>query len=99
MATLKFDYEKFDRKVNFALWQVKMRVVLTRDGVQTALLGKANKPSSIKDDEFDDMDEKALSTIHLSLLNEVLREVISEKTSKGLWEKLEALYMIKTIEN
>jgi hypothetical protein len=76
-----------------------MRAVLTRDGMQKALLGKANKLPSIKDDEFDYMDDKALSAIHLCLSNEVLRDVISKKILKGLWEKLEALYMTKTIEN
>jgi hypothetical protein len=93
MHTLKLDYEKFDCKINFTLWQVKMRVVLTRDGC------KVNKPPSIKDDEFDHMDEKPNSAIHLSHLNEVLHEVISEKTSNDLWIKLEALYMTKTVEN
>ena len=45
------------------------------------------------------MDAKALSAIQLCLSNEVLREVVKDTTSKGIWEKLESLYMVKTVTN
>ena len=37
MSTTKFDVEKFDRKINFSLWQVRMRAVLVQNGVHQAL--------------------------------------------------------------
>ncbi|KAL5768311.1 hypothetical protein ACOSQ2_015094 [Xanthoceras sorbifolium] len=97
MSTAKFEVVKFDRKINFTLWQVRMRAVLVQSGVQKAL--KGDKPADMKDADWEDIDEKARSAIQLSLSDEVLREVISEKTTKALWEKLESLYLKKTLTN
>ena len=97
MSTAKFEVVKFDRKINFTLWQVRMRTVLVQIGVQKAL--KCVKPADMKDADWEDIDEKARSAIQLSLSDEVLREVISEKTTKALWEKLESLYLKKTLTN
>ena len=88
MSTTKFDVEKFDRKINFSLWQVRMRAILVQNGVQKAL---GVRPDGMKDTMWEEMDEKARSTIQLSLTNEVFWEVISEKTTKSLWENLESL--------
>ena len=49
--------------------------------------------------KWEEMDAKALSAIQLCLSNEVLREVVKETTSKGIWEKLESLYMAKSMTN
>ncbi|KAL5795047.1 hypothetical protein ACOSP7_003641 [Xanthoceras sorbifolium] len=97
MSTVKFEVVKFDRKINFTLWQVRMRAVLVQSGVQKAL--KGIKPADMKDVDWEDIDEKARSAIQLFLSDEVLREVISEKTTKALWEKLESLYLKKTLTN
>ncbi|KAL5765298.1 hypothetical protein ACOSQ2_017892 [Xanthoceras sorbifolium] len=97
MSTAKFEVVKFDRKINFTLWQVRMRAVLVQSGVQKAL--KGDKPADMKDADWEDIDEKARSAIQLSLSDEVLREVISKKTTKALWEKLESLYLKKTLTN
>ncbi|KAL5790410.1 hypothetical protein ACOSQ2_005298 [Xanthoceras sorbifolium] len=97
MSTAKFEVVKFDRKINFTLWQVQMRAVLIQSGVQKALKGV--KPADMKDADLEDIDEKARSAIQLSLSDEVLHEVISEKTTKALWEKLESLYLKKTLTN
>jgi gag-polypeptide of LTR copia-type len=45
------------------------------------------------------MDNKAFFTIQLCLSNSTLREVLSEKTAKGLWEKLENIFMKKSLAN
>ena len=45
------------------------------------------------------MDAKALSAIQLYLSNEFLREVVKELTSKRIWEKLESLYIAKSVTN
>nr|GEX11968.1 copia LTR rider [Tanacetum cinerariifolium] len=44
-------------------------------------------------------DEKAHSTILLSLSDEVLYEVAGEETATGVWKKLEKLYMTKSLTN
>ena len=95
----KYEIEKFNRKINFGLWQVKMRAILVGKQCVKALLGKSKKPDSLTEEQFDDMDEKALSLIQLSLSDEVLREVLKEDSAAGIWLRLEQLYMTKSISN
>ena len=95
----KYEIEKFNRKINFGLWQVKMRAILVGKQCVKALLGKSKKLESMTEERFDEMDEKALSLIQLSLSDEVLREVLKEETAAGIWLKLESLYMTKSISN
>ena len=99
MTITKFDIEKFDRSVNFGLWKVKMRAMLIQNGCEKALLGKSKKPVSMTDEQFDEIDLKAMSAIQLCLSNEVLREVMEETTAAGVWLKLESLYMTKNVTN
>ena len=99
MATMKLDIEKFDRSVNFGLWQVKMKAILIQNGVHKALDGEEKKPEGTSEAKWEEMDAKALSAIQLCLSNEVLREVVKGETSKDIWEKLKSLYMEKSVIN
>ncbi|MCI18063.1 transducin/WD40 repeat-like superfamily protein [Trifolium medium] len=83
----KFDIEKYDVKISFSIWRVQMRAVLTHNGLKKALDGKAKKPISMTEEQWDELDEKALSSIQLCLSKEVLREVVNETTAAGLWLK------------
>lgn len=49
------------------------------------------------DIEFSQQDEKAHSTILLSLADEVIYEVSDEETAASLWLKLESLCMTKSL--
>jgi len=51
------------------------------------------------DDQWDELDEKALSSIQLSFSKEILREVVNETAAAGLWLKLETLSMTKNLAN
>jgi len=95
----KFDIEKFDGKISFAIWRVQMLAVLTQNGLKKVLAGKMTKPTAMTEEQWDEMNEKALSAIQLCLSREVLREVINEKTATGIWSKLESLYMTKSLAN
>ena len=86
MSLIKLDIEKFDRSVNFGLWQVKMKAILIQNGVHKALEGEDKKLIGVSEAKWEEMDAKALSAIQLCLLNEVLREVVKETTFKGIWE-------------
>ncbi|KAL5858125.1 hypothetical protein ACOSQ3_005583 [Xanthoceras sorbifolium] len=97
MTTTKFDIEKFDRNMSFTMWQVKMRAILIHNGLLQALLGKDKLPSTMDEAKKQEMDDKALASIQLCLSNEVLREVMQEKTAKDLWDKLESLYVTKNL--
>ena len=49
-----------------------MKALLTHQRLQKALLGKEKMPASMSVDEKQELDEKALAAIQLSLSNEVL---------------------------
>ncbi|KAL3524832.1 hypothetical protein ACH5RR_013204 [Cinchona calisaya] len=62
-------------------------------------MGKENKSEKLSDEKFANLDKKAKSGIVLNLSDEVLREVASESTAKGMWDKLKDLYMKKIMVN
>jgi transposase InsO family protein len=98
MAT-KFDIEKFDGRNDFNLWRVRMKALLVQQGLSKALKGKEALSESLKEEEKEEIMEKAHSAIQLCLSNEVLREVVEEDTASKLWLKLESLYMTKSLTN
>ncbi|KAM3338113.1 putative protein isoform X1 [Capsicum galapagoense] len=99
MTITKIYVEKFDRSANFGMWQLKIEVILIHDGSDMALQGKEKISEKMTDEEFDSLDKKARSSIILNLSDDVLREVASETTAKGMREKLKSLYMKRTVEN
>jgi hypothetical protein len=88
---------KFSGKSKFEIWKLKMRDLLVQQGLQKALVGKSKKPTAMTEWEWEHLDVKALSTIHLCLADEVLFNIIGEDTTSGLWRKLESLYMTKSL--
>ncbi|KAL4591499.1 hypothetical protein LXL04_004467 [Taraxacum kok-saghyz] len=104
---MRFDVEKYDRRINFGLWQVQVKDVLIQSGLHKALKGKpapvSSKESSAAgkddDEEWNDLDLRAASAIRLSLAKNVLANVHGISTTKELWEKLEQLYQGKGISN
>ena len=59
----QFEIEKFNGKNNFEIWKVKMHDLLVQQGVVKALMGKSKQPYNITDDEWNEMDERAVSAI------------------------------------
>ena len=99
MSSTKFEIEKFNGKNNFELWKLKMRELLVQQGLQRAFDEKRKNPLTITDDEWEDLDAKALSTIRLCLANDVLFNIIGETSAASLWNRLENLYMTKSVTN
>eukprot|EP00253_Pinus_taeda_P030085 PITA_30085 len=60
----RFEIEKFNGKNNFEIWKVKMHDLLVQQGVAKALLGKNKRPASMTEDEWDEMDARALNSSH-----------------------------------
>src|SRR5688572_7070674 len=58
-----------------------------------------SKKSKMNDEEWKELDMKAVSQIRLCLAKNVLANVIGLSTTKELWEKLEELYQTKSISN
>ncbi|GKE26973.1 retrovirus-related pol polyprotein from transposon TNT 1-94, partial [Tanacetum coccineum] len=96
-STPSVSIEKFNGKSNFSLWRIKVRALLKQQGIWAPLAGP--KLADMTDAKYNSQDEKAHSTILLSLSDEVLYEVADEKTAAGVWKKLEKLYMTKSLTN
>ncbi|KAG8498737.1 hypothetical protein CXB51_005106 [Gossypium anomalum] len=97
MASLKYEIPLLDRNTRFALWQIKMQAVLAQMDLEDALLGIDKMPSTLTDKEKKRKDRKTLSQLHLHLSNEILQDVIKEKTATALWKRLEQICMSKTL--
>jgi hypothetical protein len=65
------------------------------DQSRDALEGFEKKDVNTWTDEEKHKDRKALSHIHLHLSNNILQEVLAEKTATVLWLKLESICMSK----
>lgn len=76
-----------------------MRALLVQKGLFTALDGEDKMHASLKAEEKTAIIEKAHIVIILSLGDKVLIEVAKETTAKSSWDKLESLYMVKTLAN
>ncbi|KAG8473168.1 hypothetical protein CXB51_035114 [Gossypium anomalum] len=97
MASLKYEISLLDHNTRFALWQIKMQAVLAQMDLEDALLGIDKMPSTLTDEEKKRKDRKALTQLHLYLSNEILQEVMKEKTAAVLWNRLEQICMSKTL--
>ncbi|KAG8474474.1 hypothetical protein CXB51_031434 [Gossypium anomalum] len=97
MASLKYEIPLLDRNTRFALWQIKMQAVLAQMDLEDALLGIDKMPSTLTDEEKKRKDRKALTQLHLHFSNEILQDVMKEKTAAALWKRLEQICMSKTL--
>ena len=99
VQSLKFQVDKFNGKNNFELWKLKMWDLLVQQGLQKALAGKTKKPTSMPEEDWEDLDARALSTICLCLEYEVLFNIVGVETTTCLWNKLESLSMTNSLTN
>ena len=104
----RFEAEKFTGKNDFALWRMKMRAMLIQQGLSDALSTGGGKSDEKEEKEAADEKEvakkaeviaKAHSAVVLCLGDKVLREVAKETTAAGILEKLEGLYLTKSLAN
>ena len=72
MASLKYEIPLLDHNTRFALWQIKMQVVLAQMDLEDALLGIDKMPSTLIDEEKKRKDQKVLTQLHLHLSNKML---------------------------
>ena len=97
MATMKYEIPLLDCSTRFSLWQVKMLDVVAQMDLDDALLRIDRMSSLLTKQEKECKDRKALSQIHLHLSNQILQDVLKEKTVDALWLKLEELCMTKSL--
>ncbi|GKB55330.1 hypothetical protein Tco_0906083 [Tanacetum coccineum] len=96
MTGIKYDIEKFDGKINFGLWQVRMKALLEQQGLAIAL---KELPAATIVAYNNIIQRKAYNALILCLGDWVLREITKETTIADIWKKLETLYMTKSLAN
>ena len=67
MSATKYDIEKFNGKNDFGLWKMKMEAILIQQGNEKALLLDKDLPESVTENEMQEFQRKAYSSIILSL--------------------------------
>jgi hypothetical protein len=87
----KFRVEKFNGQ-NYMLWKMHMEDYLYQKDLFLPLGGITKKLTTMKDEEWEDLDRKALGTIQLSLGTSVAFNISKEKTTKELMDTLAKLY-------
>jgi hypothetical protein len=95
LSSVKYDLPLLDWDTRFSFWQVMKRAVLSETNLDDALDGFGKKDAKTWTDEEKRKDHKALSHLHLHLSNNILQEVLVEKTATTLWLKLESICMSK----
>ena len=90
--------EKFTGK-NYSLWKVQMRSLLVKQDLVLTIEGKAKKPSTMSNEDWQKIDEKAMASIFLSLAKNVLFNVSNEKSTKEVWDKLQNMYQTASAAN
>jgi len=58
-----------------------MQDLLVQQGLHKALMGKTKRPVIMIDDDREDLDSRALNTIHLCQADEVIFNIIGEETT------------------
>lgn len=83
METTVTDMEKLSG-LNFALWKSQMEDTLILKDQYFPIEGTTKKPSSMTNEECNNQDRKAISTICQYLAKNVYFNVSGEKTAEGL---------------
>ncbi|KAK2988324.1 hypothetical protein RJ640_000311 [Escallonia rubra] len=60
-TTMQYACEQFDGKMNFGIWQSTVKDILVQQGLLKPLLG--NKPESMDQDDWEELQVKTVSTI------------------------------------
>lgn len=98
MSSSKFEVKKFNSENDFILWRIKMKALMVDQCTSASLDLKAQ--TEIEDKKLlAEIMSKAYSVLIISLGDEVLREVSEEASALAIWEKLESIYMNKSLAN
>ena len=93
----KIEIEKFNGHI-FKLWKLKMEDLLV-DKDHWIAVESSTKQTTMSDEDWKKLDQKAKSTIWLCISDSVLLNLFWEATTKTLWDKLGNLYQSKSLVN
>ena len=75
MTGAKYEIEKFSGNNSFTLWKRQMKDLLIQQKVHNALFSKSKMLETMKEVEWEKMEETVSSAIPLNLSNEVLNNI------------------------
>ncbi|PON95322.1 hypothetical protein TorRG33x02_088440, partial [Trema orientale] len=99
MGSLKFELSPFDGSGDFSSWRKKMKALLVQHKLHKALEDPTTLPTTMTDVQRLELQENAYSIIILYLADNVLRQIDGEDTAFKAWNKLEQLYLTKSLTN
>lgn len=99
MSSMKYEIEIFTRVNDFGLWHLKMQYLLVHQGLLEASKGSQKMDVALTEKEKTTIIKKSHISIILNLGDKVLRQVLKEKKTIGVWRKLEGFYMTKSLVN
>ncbi|MCO5570053.1 hypothetical protein L7F22_023767 [Adiantum nelumboides] len=88
--------KKFD-DTNFAIWKQRMHDVLINKGMIAPL--RERKVDAYIDDQWEDLNERAMATIRLYLGESIYFTIMDKTTAKELWDALCAAWDGKSASN
>ncbi|KAE8673710.1 hypothetical protein F3Y22_tig00111774pilonHSYRG00047 [Hibiscus syriacus] len=95
MSGTKFEVAKFDGQSNFGLWQTRVKDLLAQQGILKAL--RPTKPASMEEDDWEELQQRAVGTMRLYLANEVIYHVMHLSSPDEIWRKLESQFISKSL--
>ena len=93
----KVDFEEFDGKENFTLWQQRVNDLLVQQRIYKVLIRERLKRISAED--WEELEEIAFNTIRMCLADQMFPEVCTKTMVKGLQIRLKNTYMEKNMTN
>ena len=91
MKKTKLMIEKFNG-TNFAYWKMQIEDLLHQKNFYLPLGGKAKKPATMSNAEWEVLDREALGTIQCSLSKSVTFNISKEKTTENAMAALSWMY-------
>ncbi|MCO5577939.1 hypothetical protein L7F22_031776 [Adiantum nelumboides] len=79
---------KLEGAHNFAIWKKQCYNVMLQKKQAKPIKIEGRKPDEIEDEEWEEMDELARSTIMLSVFDSLLFNVENEKSAWGMWKRV-----------
>lgn len=86
-----YQIDKLDEK-NYDVWCIQMKSVLIHSDLWNVVCGKSTRSDAKKVDEWEQLNEKALATITLSVKASQLSHLKSCSTAFEAWEKLKEIH-------
>ncbi|KAJ9546691.1 hypothetical protein OSB04_019234 [Centaurea solstitialis] len=84
---------------DFSKWQFTTSAALRKNGVHPVVFAKDELHPNISDLKAREMEAWAFTTLRMVMGENVIYEIVSEKTASGIWSKLENLYLKRTLTN